>query len=161
MIHTSVQVVSSSSVSTPQHQTAQYKINSFSPQTVSVSPASLSPKHHLIMKIQTLLVALAALSLPAYAAQTTSPTAKILNVTYSGTHNFHYNVDSFLGVPYAQPPLKSLRYRQPQALNTSWTEVEMLQHLGISVLGMARYLHYACSNSRRLSVYECCETYWF
>jgi carboxylesterase type B len=50
-----------------------------------------------------------------------APTVQVLNGTYSGVYNQEYNQDFFLGVPYAIPPLHSLRFRQAQSLNTSWS----------------------------------------
>ncbi|KAJ6014738.1 hypothetical protein N7540_009329 [Penicillium herquei] len=49
-----------------------------------------------------------------------APTAKILNGTYVGTHNVHYDQDYFLGMPYAQQPVGNLRFMVPQSLNESW-----------------------------------------
>ncbi|CZT06846.1 related to triacylglycerol lipase V precursor [Rhynchosporium graminicola] len=50
------------------------------------------------------------------------PTAKVLNGTYSGTHSSTYNQDYFLGIPYSQPPVGDLRFRQAQPLNSSFNE---------------------------------------
>ncbi|KAJ5651831.1 hypothetical protein N7507_009257 [Penicillium longicatenatum] len=49
-----------------------------------------------------------------------APTVKVLNGTYVGTHNTHYNQDYFLGMPYAQQPVGNLRFTVPQPLNESW-----------------------------------------
>ncbi|KAL2064154.1 hypothetical protein VTL71DRAFT_4648 [Oculimacula yallundae] len=50
------------------------------------------------------------------------PTVKVLNGTYSGTHSSTYNQDYFLGIPFAQPPIGDLRFRQAQPLNTTFNE---------------------------------------
>lgn len=48
------------------------------------------------------------------------PTVKVLNGTYSGIHNPTYNQDFFLGIPYSQPPIGDLRFRQAQSLNATF-----------------------------------------
>jgi acetylcholinesterase len=52
------------------------------------------------------------------------PTAKVKNGTLLGVHSDVYNQDFFLGVPYAQPPVGSLRYRAPVGLNQSWFDAK-------------------------------------
>jgi carboxylesterase type B len=49
------------------------------------------------------------------------PIVQVLNGTYYGVHSPEYNQDFFLGMPYAEPPLGDLRFRQAQSLNTSWS----------------------------------------
>ncbi|KAF5647483.1 triacylglycerol lipase II precursor [Fusarium sp. NRRL 25303] len=50
--------------------------------------------------------------------QTTSvPFATVRNGTYSGVYNPQYGQDYFLGVPFAQPPV---RFSIAQGLNTTW-----------------------------------------
>ncbi|KAJ5115766.1 hypothetical protein N7456_000114 [Penicillium angulare] len=53
-------------------------------------------------------------------ASKSAPTVKILNGTYAGTRNVHYDQDYFLGMPYAQQPVGDLRFTVPQSLNESW-----------------------------------------
>jgi len=50
-----------------------------------------------------------------------SPVVTLLNGSYSGINNQHFQQDFFLGIPFAQPPIRDLRLRMPQSLNTSWT----------------------------------------
>ncbi|KAH6616573.1 carboxylesterase family protein-like protein [Boeremia exigua] len=52
----------------------------------------------------------------------TGPTARVRNGTYQGVYSPEYNQDYFLGIPYAQPPVGSLRFRNPVSLNQSWTD---------------------------------------
>lgn len=52
----------------------------------------------------------------------TSPTVKVLNGSYSGVHNPQYDQEFFLGIPFAQPPVRDLRFRQAQPLNTTWSD---------------------------------------
>ena len=49
-----------------------------------------------------------------------APTVELKNGTISGVHSSTYNEDYFLGVPYAQPPVNGLRFKNPQSLNTTY-----------------------------------------
>lgn len=49
------------------------------------------------------------------------PSVTVLNGTYYGLHNTHYNQDFFLGIPFAQQPVGDLRFQIPRQLNTSWS----------------------------------------
>lgn len=51
---------------------------------------------------------------------TNAPTAQVKNGTYIGRYSPEYNQDLFLGMPYAQPPIGDLRFRQAQSLNDTW-----------------------------------------
>jgi acetylcholinesterase len=51
---------------------------------------------------------------------TNAPTAQVKNGTYVGRYSVEYNQDFFLGMPYAQPPIGGLRFRQAQSLNDTW-----------------------------------------
>ncbi|KAK5164871.1 uncharacterized protein LTR77_009535 [Saxophila tyrrhenica] len=48
------------------------------------------------------------------------PLAQTRNGTYEGVYSPEYDQDFFLGMPFAQPPVNDLRFRNPQSLNTSW-----------------------------------------
>ncbi|RSL74386.1 hypothetical protein CEP53_000280 [Fusarium sp. AF-6] len=71
-----------------------------------------------------LALALASTTLPglvsAAPSGTDAPIVKLRNGSYYGVHNSAYDQDYFLGMPYAQPPLKDLRFRHPHYLNTTW-----------------------------------------
>ena len=48
------------------------------------------------------------------------PSAVLKNGSVNGVRCSEYNQDLFLGVPYAQPPVGQLRFKNPQSLNTSF-----------------------------------------
>ncbi|CZR69899.1 related to cholinesterase [Phialocephala subalpina] len=54
-------------------------------------------------------------------APDSAPLATTLNGSYYGTHSSTYNEDLFLGIPFAQPPLQDLRFKNPQTLNSTWS----------------------------------------
>lgn len=51
------------------------------------------------------------------------PLAHVKNGTLRGLHLTGFQQDIFLGVPFAQPPVGSLRLRHPARLNESWSGV--------------------------------------
>lgn len=55
--------------------------------------------------------------------KTELPRVTVLNGTYEGIYLPSFNQDLFLGIPFAQPPLKSLRFVNPQSLNGSFLQV--------------------------------------
>jgi hypothetical protein len=78
--------------------------------------------HNFTTNIQRLLTAGLAVSLgfSSNRASRASPTANVLNGSYTGVRNEFYNQDLFLGIPYAQPPISNLRFRAPVPLNSTW-----------------------------------------
>lgn len=50
------------------------------------------------------------------------PPVKLANGTYRGVHSEQYKQEFFLGMPYAQPPLGSLRFAPPQPLTAKFAE---------------------------------------
>lgn len=53
-------------------------------------------------------------------ANSHQPRVKVANGTIMGEHSAAYGQDFFLGVPFAQPPVNDLRFRNPQSLNTTY-----------------------------------------
>lgn len=51
-----------------------------------------------------------------------APTATTKNGTYVGRYEPAYDTDYFLGMPFAQPPVGDLRFRNPRSLNESWSD---------------------------------------
>lgn len=49
-----------------------------------------------------------------------TPKVTVKNGTIEGVHSNAYNEDYFLGIPFAQPPVEELRFRNPRSLNTSF-----------------------------------------
>lgn len=60
------------------------------------------------------------------------PTAKSRNGTYEGLYLPTYDQDAFLGIPYAQPPIGSLRFKWPQSLNSSFQSTRSATQYGYS-----------------------------
>jgi carboxylesterase type B len=65
----------------------------------------------------------------------TIPTAHVLNGTYTGIHSEEYNQDFFLGIPYAQPSVGDLRFRQAQPLNFSWSDPRNATSYSLECIG--------------------------
>ncbi|KAF5000538.1 hypothetical protein FGRMN_1705 [Fusarium graminum] len=64
-----------------------------------------------------------------------APTAKLTLGTYKGKHSKEFDHDLFLGMPYAQPPVGSLRFSSPQALNKPWNETRDATEFGWMCIG--------------------------
>ncbi|KIV99395.1 uncharacterized protein PV09_08938 [Verruconis gallopava] len=63
----------------------------------------------------------ALVSCNSYRRSSSAPTAQTKNGTYQGVYSPEYDQDFFLGMPYVQPPVGDLRFRNPVPLNDSWT----------------------------------------
>lgn len=64
-----------------------------------------------------------------------APVVHLRNGSYYGNYNPTYNQDIFFSMPYAQPPLKDLRFDVPQSLNTTWIGYRNATQMGDSCLG--------------------------
>ncbi|KAI1875938.1 uncharacterized protein JN550_001434 [Neoarthrinium moseri] len=49
-----------------------------------------------------------------------APVVSLTNGTYNGRYSAEYDQDFFLGIPFAQPPVGSLRFVAPQPLNSTF-----------------------------------------
>jgi carboxylesterase type B len=81
------------------------------------------------------LLASAAVALPTPSSQGSQPKATVRNGTYTGVHLPGYDQDAFLGIPYAQPPIGDLRFRNPASLDSSWTGSRDVKKLSASCVG--------------------------
>ncbi|KAH9906410.1 alpha/beta-hydrolase [Xylariomycetidae sp. FL2044] len=70
----------------------------------------------------------------AFQTNSSSPRAQTLNGTYEGAYLPQWDQDVFLGMPYAQPPLGSLRFRWPQSINESFAGVRNATQYGYSCM---------------------------
>jgi hypothetical protein len=65
------------------------------------------------------------------------PTVQVRNGTYQGVYNPNYDVDYFLGMPFAQAPTGSLRLARPVSLNTSFSGVGDASQYGPGCIGFS------------------------
>lgn len=63
------------------------------------------------------------------------PTVQVWNGTYHGKHSDEFNHDLFLGMPYAQPPVGSLRFSSPKALDEAWAGHRDAKEFGWMCIG--------------------------
>lgn len=63
------------------------------------------------------------------------PLAKTRNGTFAGTHNFRFDQDIFLGMPYAQAPIGDLRFHYPRSINVSWNHIQPALEYGPHCIG--------------------------
>ena len=68
------------------------------------------------------------------ASNASIPIATVKNGTVAGVYLPTWDQDAFLGIPYAQPPLGSLRFKSPQLLNTSYSGTVDASRYGYSCL---------------------------
>jgi carboxylesterase type B len=69
-----------------------------------------------------------------HAAVAQGPLVATVNGTYRGAQLASWNQYAFLGIPFAQPPVKDLRWRWPQSLNESFSEVRDATQQGYSCM---------------------------
>jgi carboxylesterase type B len=51
-----------------------------------------------------------------------APRVTVLNGSITGVHLSSYNQDAFLGVPFAQAPVGTLRFRNPEPFNETYND---------------------------------------
>ncbi|KAF5020563.1 hypothetical protein F66182_7395 [Fusarium sp. NRRL 66182] len=61
------------------------------------------------------------LGAPSHGSYNPEPSVDTRNGTYRGVYSAEYDQDVFLGIPFGQPPVGDLRFRNPRSLNTSWS----------------------------------------
>ncbi|KAH7141100.1 Alpha/Beta hydrolase protein [Dactylonectria macrodidyma] len=64
-----------------------------------------------------------------------TPSVDLENGTYVGVRNEHYSQDFFLGIPYAQPPIGSLRFAPPLPLTESFDGTRSAAEYGLMCIG--------------------------
>jgi Carboxylesterase family len=69
---------------------------------------------------QAIALALAFLATESLCQTSAPPTVTLQNGTYTGVYQPTYSQDYFLGIPFAQPPIGNLRFRNPEPLNSAW-----------------------------------------
>ncbi|GKU15904.1 unnamed protein product, partial [Fusarium langsethiae] len=96
-------------------------------------------------------VALAALLVP-FTSAAAAPRVTLKNGTYQGYHLPKYGQDVYLGMPYAQPPVGQLRFREPQSLNTTWSGVKPATKYGNICMQYTTAPNYAPMSEDCLSI---------
>ncbi|KAF2434420.1 alpha/beta-hydrolase [Tothia fuscella] len=75
---------------------------------------------HSVFSALLLYAACNVAAVPVHEKAISSPAVTIKNGTCSGLYSPEYNQDYFLGIPFAQPPVGDLRFRNPQHVNSSF-----------------------------------------
>jgi hypothetical protein len=88
-----------------------------------------------ILRFLAVLPAASAAAVTKRQNEPSAPTAAVKNGTYVGYYEPTYDTDYFLGMPYAQPPVGSLRFHTPVSLNTSWTGTKNATQYGPECIG--------------------------
>lgn len=88
--------------------------------------------------ISTFLVCLVCLTVSSRLSPVASkpgPLVTVKNGTYQGVHDFAYNQDYFLGIPYAQPPVGQGRLNFPRPLQSSFNGTRSAQQYSPQCVG--------------------------
>lgn len=88
----------------------------------------------------------------AYAVNS-SPTARVRNGTYVGVRSTTYEQDFFLGMPYAQQPLGTLRFAVPQSLIENWDGARDAKEYSDICIGYGVTTAFFFKGSERLLTY--------
>ncbi|EXL55791.1 hypothetical protein FOCG_06333 [Fusarium oxysporum f. sp. radicis-lycopersici 26381] len=84
------------------------------------------------------------------------PKVNVKNGTYIGTPSNSYNQDCFLGIPYAQPPVKNLSFNTSQSLNTPWTGKKPMNSYSAACIGYGVCESFNNVFGRTLNPYKLC-----
>lgn len=116
--HASLHIIDAYNVLKTSPPTSQSQLRLLSPQV-------LLPIMKAIVAAAAALITLSAAISPPHGpyrryAPLAVPTVRVKNGTIRGVHATAYNADYFLGIPFAQPPVHQLRFRNPQSINTTF-----------------------------------------
>jgi len=107
--------------------------------------------HDVVILKPLVLLVVASTSL---AAPVANPLVTIKNGTVTGMYSPGYHQDLYLGIPFAQPPVGSLRFRNPQSINTTWTSPQMATAYGPLCAGYGVRQPGCISNNILTSIFQ-------